>query len=228
MLDDSAHPTSLEKLSVQEHSWALALVHVIWPKILCLDHPSHLYRLTWGCSAIFLGAYTTIQWLNIPLIVQAQLFGFLCFLCWGQVRYVASSILPIQINTPQCQYYGFRRSRVVAVTITILVMAASGALEYSLFAAVKAQSGAGTHGPTTVIGIIGSVLLSVALLPQYWEIYKLKEVAGVSMPFLLIDILGGVFNNLSLVFKEKFDVVASISYTLVIVSSLFFSLFHII
>ena len=70
-----------------------------------------------------------------------------------------------------------------------------------------------------MIGIIASVLLSIALLPQYWEIYKFKEVVGVSMTFLLIDILGGVFNNLSLAFKEKFDVVASMSYTLVIVSS---------
>lgn len=101
-------------------------------------------------------------------------------------------------------------------------MAGSGLLEFVLFIVVKTQSGASIHVFTTAIGIMASVLLSIALLPQFWEIYKLKEVTGVSKTFLVIDIVGGVFNNLSLAFKEKFDVVASISYTLVIVSTPFF------
>lgn len=127
----------------------------------------------------------------------------------------------------QCQYYGFKRSRLLSVTITVLLMVASGALEYILIITIKAQHGEGAQGPgTTVIGIIASILLAVALFPQYWEIFKLKEVTGVSMTFLLIDILGGVFNNLSLAFKEKFDVVASISYTLVIVRPLTFISFR--
>ncbi len=107
----------------------------------------------------------------------------------------------------------------MSITITVLLMVTNGLLEYILVVVIKARNGFNTHGPTSVIGIIASVLLSIALLPQYWEIYKFKEVVGVSMTFLLIDILGGVFNNMSLAFKEKFDVVASMSYTLVIVSS---------
>lgn len=39
------------------------------------------------------------------------------------------------------------------------------------------------------------------------------------MPFMTIDMLGGVFNDLSLAFKEKFIVLASITYTLVVVSA---------
>lgn len=38
------------------------------------------------------------------------------------------------------------------------------------------------------------------------------------MPFMTIDMLGGVFNDLSLAFKDKFIVLASITYTLVVVS----------
>lgn len=35
---------------------------------------------------------------------------------------------------------------------------------------------------------------------------------------MTIDMLGGVFNDLSLAFKDKFIVLASITYTLVVVS----------
>ena len=53
--------------------------------------------------------------------------------------------------------------------------------------------------------------------PQYVEIKKYGEVKGISIPFITIDLLGGVFSDLSLVFKEKFDVLASITYSLVVV-----------
>ena len=53
--------------------------------------------------------------------------------------------------------------------------------------------------------------------PQYYEIYKYKEVIGISITFMCIDLMGGVFNDLSLVFKDKFDVVAGITYSLVLV-----------
>lgn len=36
---------------------------------------------------------------------------------------------------------------------------------------------------------------------------------------MVIDWLGGVFSTLSLVFKEKFDVIAGVTYSLVIVSN---------
>ena len=190
--------------------------------LIIIIETSCIHRLTWGVSSIFLGAYAILRWLNIPLIVQAQLFGFLCFLCWGQVRCVAlSSLSSIHLILYFSASTMVSNAHVlVSITITVLLMATNGLLEYILVFTIKTRTGpSGTHGPTTVIGIIASVLLSVALLPQYWEIYKLKEVTGVSITFLLIDILGGVFNNLSLVFKEKFDVVASLTYTLVIVSS---------
>ena len=53
--------------------------------------------------------------------------------------------------------------------------------------------------------------------PQYYEIYKYKEVVGISILFMLIDMAGGVFSDLSLAFKEEFDVVAGVTYSLVVV-----------
>lgn len=54
--------------------------------------------------------------------------------------------------------------------------------------------------------------------PQYYEIWKHGEVIGISIPFMTVDMLGGVFNDLSLAFKSDFNVIASVTYSLVVVS----------
>ena len=97
----------------------------------------------------------------------------------------------------------------------------------------------GNKAPVNFFGAFSTVLLSVALLcvsmrssnracnytdalrtndrPEYYEIYKHKEVIGVSILFMVVDMMGGVFSDLSLAFKDKFDVVAGITYSLFIV-----------
>ena len=53
--------------------------------------------------------------------------------------------------------------------------------------------------------------LHLILRPQYWEIYRLKEVVGISLVFMAIDILGGIFSFSSLFFREYLDVAAFVS-----------------
>jgi hypothetical protein len=62
--------------------------------------------------------------------------------------------------------------------------------------------------------------------PQYHEIHKVREVKGISFTFLLTDIFGGVFSLLSLGFKAEWDVIASITYIVVIVSGQGFEVQH--
>ena len=69
----------------------------------------------------------------------------------------------------------------------------------------------GTDAPLLFYGYASAVLLAVALLPQYWYIYKLKEVIGISLVFMAVDILGGVFSFLSLFFRPNLDVAAFVS-----------------
>lgn len=57
----------------------------------------------------------------------------------------------------------------------------------------------------------------VLFSPQYYEIHRYHEVKGISIPFMAIDLMGGVFSDLSLVFKAKFDVIAGVAYSLVVV-----------
>jgi hypothetical protein len=53
--------------------------------------------------------------------------------------------------------------------------------------------------------------------PQYYEIWKHGEVIGISIIFMIIDLLGGVFSDLSLAFKKDLDIVAAVTYSLVVV-----------
>jgi len=41
----------------------------------------------WGIVALPLGVYVIVRDLNIPLIVQPQLFGLFLLLSWGQYVY---------------------------------------------------------------------------------------------------------------------------------------------
>lgn len=49
--------------------------------------------------------------------------------------------------------------------------------------------------------------------PQYWEIYKYREVIGISLLFMVVDILGGVFSFLSLFFRNDLDIAAFVSFS---------------
>ncbi|GBE86624.1 hypothetical protein SCP_0905030 [Sparassis crispa] len=83
--------------------------------------------------------------------------------------------------------------------------------------AVRPSYRRGDQGPVEAFGILSSAIISLALLPQYYEIYKHREVVGISVTFMTVDMLGGVFSDLSLAFKQKFDVIAAVTYSLVVV-----------
>lgn len=75
----------------------------------------------------------------------------------------------------------------------------------------------GVTAPVELYGVLSTVLIAAGLLPQYWEIYKRKEVVGISYLFIFVDVLGGLLNDLSLLFAKEFDGLAAASYTIVIV-----------
>lgn len=57
--------------------------------------------------------------------------------------------------------------------------------------------------------------------PQCWEIYKRKEVIGLSIASTAANVIGGVFPILSLAFDETFDVLASVYFLVNVASYLF-------
>ncbi|KAJ7625704.1 PQ loop repeat-domain-containing protein [Roridomyces roridus] len=185
--------------------WTVQLVPQLWKsyKEKSTEGLSPWLVLTWGISGAFLGAYSVVLDLNIPLIVQPQCFGVLAILSWAQ-----------------CQYYGLKRSPTTVVLMTLGILAVMAGFETAMVFALRhpynSHTEAGERG-VQFLGIFSSVLISLALLPQYFEIRRLKEVVGISISFMVVDLLGGVFSDLSLVFRDKFDVIAAITYSLVIV-----------
>ncbi|OCH96320.1 PQ-loop-domain-containing protein [Obba rivulosa] len=181
--------------------WTVQLIPQIWKswRDKSTEGLSHWLLLMWGVSGAFLGVYAIVQDLNIPLIIQPQLFGVLSFVSWGQ-----------------CQYYGEKRSRTTAIIMAVTATAVTAGFEVGMVFAVRPSFNKGNHGPVEAFGIISAVIISLALLPQYYEIYKHREVVGISLLFMTVDCLGGVFNDLSLAFKASFDITAGVTYSLVV------------
>ncbi|KAI0343011.1 hypothetical protein BDW22DRAFT_1329365 [Trametopsis cervina] len=182
--------------------WMIQLLPQIWKswKSKSTEGLSPFIGFLWAISGAFLGVYVIVQDLNIPLIVQPQVLSFLCLVSWSQ-----------------CLYYSHGRPfRSCMAWLVFMVLLLAG-FEAGMVFAIRPAYRAGNHKPVQFFGIMSSILLSVALLPQYYEIYKHGEVIGISIPFMAIDLLGGVFSDLSLVFKPRFDVIAGVAYSLVVV-----------
>ncbi|KAJ6467911.1 PQ loop repeat-domain-containing protein [Mycena sanguinolenta] len=185
--------------------WTAQLVPQVWKswREKSTEGLSPWLVLLWGTAAGFLGAYTIILDLNIPLILQPQLFGFLALVSWGQ-----------------CQYYSVGRSQRAATVMALGAMLVVGSFEAAMVFAVRpayaAGSEAGARG-TQFLGIFSAVIISLALLPQYAEIWHHRKVVGISMVFMVVDMLGGVFSDLSLAFKDQFDIIPAVTYSLVVV-----------
>lgn len=118
-------------------------------------------------------------------------------------------------------YYGKGHSKLVVILITLAAIIFTGVFQVGLVYAIRPAYERGDDTGTFTVGVLASVCTAIGLLPQYWEIYKRREVVGISLSFLLIDMAGGMFSDLSLVFKQTFNVVAAIIYTPVIVSPSF-------
>ncbi|KAE9384295.1 hypothetical protein BT96DRAFT_1026929 [Gymnopus androsaceus JB14] len=154
---------------------------------------------SWAVAGAFLGTYAVVQNLNIPLILQPQIFGALSLVSWAQ-----------------CQYYTRHWSCRKTVLITIFIGCILGGFEAGMVFALRSPYNHGSKSAESAIfffGIMSTILITGALLPQYYQIYKHREVIGLSIPFMLIDLLG----DLSLIFRPgSFNVLAGITYSLVV------------
>jgi len=154
----------------------------------------------WAVSAAFLGVYAIVQDINIPLIVQPQAFGSLAALSWVQ-----------------CLYYDPKRSKTVCALIFLTFIVVFASFEISMVYATRAAIKKGDEHLLPFFGVFSALLISLGLVPQFIEIYRLKEVRGISFLFMAFDIGGGLFSLLSLIFKTQFDGLAAGSYLAVIV-----------
>ncbi|PCH44423.1 PQ-loop-domain-containing protein [Wolfiporia cocos MD-104 SS10] len=182
--------------------WTIQLVPQIWKtwRDKSTEGLSMFLVFLWGASAGPMGVYAIVLDLNIPLILQPQLFGALCFFSWAQ-----------------CMYYGKKRSVAACVAMYFGALVILAAFQAGMVYAIRPSYKRGNGTGAEFFGILSSVIIAVALLPQYWEIYKRREVVGISVLFMTVDMMGGVFSDLSLAFKSSFNIIAGVTYSLVVV-----------
>ncbi|KZP01582.1 hypothetical protein CALVIDRAFT_559393 [Calocera viscosa TUFC12733] len=182
--------------------WCIQLIPQVWKswREKSTYGLSPYLMLIWALAALPLGVYNIAESVNIPLMVQPQLFGFLACTCWVQ-----------------CFYYDQHFSKTRTLSIFLGFLAIFAGLEAGFVFAVRYGLAQGNNRPYQFFGVMTAILLFAGLIPQYYEIWKLKEVRGVSMLFMLVDGLGGLFSFLSLVFKPTLDPLLSFSYVSVVV-----------
>ncbi|BGO92459.1 hypothetical protein NBRC10512_000270 [Rhodotorula toruloides] len=179
--------------------WSIQLVPQIWKSWRKKDTAglSTGMMLIWFVSGIWLGAYCYTSGLSVPLVVQPQAFCLFSAIAWAQ-----------------CLVYDSKWKTWKAVSIATFVCALAAGIEAALIFGTKALQDRGNNKMNQALGIIAAVFIVAGLLPQYWEVYKYRAVIGISLVFLLVDLLGGVFSFLSLVWTPPpFDTLACVSYS---------------
>ncbi|KAF9780299.1 PQ loop repeat-domain-containing protein [Thelephora terrestris] len=182
--------------------WSVQVIPQIWKsyRSKSTDGLSEWLIFMWGISGPIAGVYIIVQNLNVPLILQPHALAFLFVISWTQ-----------------CLFYGRKWPLKRCIIYGVALLALMAGCEMGIIYAVKYSKRKGSTVPLKSLSIMNSVFNGLGFIPQYWEIYKRKEVTGISITFLLADICGGVFSILSLAFKQKFDVFASVSYAVIVV-----------
>ncbi|GAA5992822.1 hypothetical protein JCM10908_001355 [Rhodotorula pacifica] len=186
--------------------WSIQLVPQIWKSWRRKDTAglSTFMLFLWFLSGVWLGSYSVTSGLSIPLVIQPQLFCLFSAIAWAQ-----------------CLHYDSGLGRKSALFLVAGCLALGGGVEAGLIFGTKALQDDGNERLNTATGVLAAILIIAGLLPQYWEVWKYKAVVGISLIFLSIDLLGGVWSLLSLVFAPPpFDPLAAVSYSSVVVLEL--------
>ena len=179
----------------------------------------------WGVSALPLGTYIVAQRLSIPLQVQPHAFGVLSMVSVGQCLYYGRQWslrrTLLVLGAFVIFWAGFETGSIYAVWVGVELTPNPSCAD-SFTGRTRQRHGCsnaavrllvcGLAGRGAAVGATYSFLPTwLTVRPQYWEIYRLGEVVGVSMLFMGIDIIGGIFSLLSLIFRPDFDVAAGVS-----------------
>ncbi|OAX79920.1 hypothetical protein ACJ72_05756 [Emergomyces africanus] len=158
----------------------------------------------WALCAVPFGVYMILQQVPIPIQIQPQMFGSLCTICWAQILYYS-------------QGYSLRK----AVLAGVLAAALFGGSEALFILTLRIPYSKGITWPALLFGIIAAVLVTIGLIPPYFELWKRQgRVIGISWFFLSMDTLGALFSLLALAAEGTFDILGGIVYIVVLLLEL--------
>ncbi|KAI9002160.1 hypothetical protein DFJ74DRAFT_639610 [Hyaloraphidium curvatum] len=160
--------------------------------------------MIWYIASLLLAGYAVGIGLTILVIIQPQIFTAFNVAVLVQIFYY----MP---NNPSSYFArkGYRIPMPTAWLIFFGALALSAAIVAGLYFAIRYAYDTGQNSVILALGYLPTVFVFIGFLPQFWEIYRYKRVMGISLMFLLIDALGGIFNTISLAFHETFDIPAA-------------------
>ncbi|GAA5879554.1 hypothetical protein JCM8547_003104 [Rhodosporidiobolus lusitaniae] len=191
--------------------WCIQLIPQVWLNFRrkTTQGTSPYLFVCWVVSGATLGIYAIVENINIPIIVQPHCYGSICAFIICQIFYYDR----------QWKWYSAFLGGFGAYAVLCT------GFEVAMVFATRAAEDKGITGVTMMWGIISAVMLGAGFIPQFYEIYKLKEVVGISYLFLFMDSLGAVFSILSLAFKhESLDIIALVGYVVIIAFEAFVGL----
>lgn len=166
----------------------------------------------WAASGIPFSIYFVGTDGSVPLRVQPQLFTFFCLISWVQTLYYP----PVQLS----------RKKLMIYTASFVVV--SVALEVGFILWLRPVHRGGKHWPMLIVGIIACILLTIGLIPPYFELAKRQgRVVGINFVFLALDSGGALFSILSIVFGNM-DIMSIVLYAMVLALELGIAVSHIL
>lgn len=171
-----------------------------------------LMMFSWVVSAIPFGIYFCVSDPNLILQIQPHLFMFFCSISFIQTLYY-----------PPCQ---MNRVKIVLVMLGIILIDVGMEVGFILW--LKPLYERGITWPNLIFGILATILLSVGLLPPYFELAKRQgEVVGINFAFLFVDSLGAWLSIASVILGNM-DIMGIILYCVVAVLEIGIFASHII
>ncbi|KAL8277950.1 hypothetical protein RQP46_009582 [Phenoliferia psychrophenolica] len=149
----------------------------------------------WILSGLCYGPYAIFLNINIPMIIQPQSYGSLCAIVFIQML-----------------YYDRKWTKGASVAAFVGYAVVGAGWEVGIWQAMKAAARNGVKGVDQAFGILSAIFLSGGFIPQIYQIWRDREVVGVSYAFLAIDSLGAVCSIMSLGFKQQIDGIALANY----------------
>ncbi|KAF9893956.1 hypothetical protein FE257_008927 [Aspergillus nanangensis] len=149
--------------------WCIQLVPQIWYnwKQKKTDGLPQLMMLLWAACAVPMGAYLILQQVNIALQVQPQLFAVFSLISWGQILYYN---------------HNFHLWKAVFYAVGLAVL--FGGLETMLILTLRIPYSKGITWPDLVVGVFAAILLTLGLIPPYFEMWKRNgRVIGISLMY---------------------------------------------
>lgn len=146
-------------------------------------------------AGVPLGVYNIADDYNVALQVQPNILIFLSLFTWGQ-----------------CQYYGKKWSLKSVFLFSAAIGMTLGGIETGLVFALKVANERGQKWAATLMAVVAAVLLAGGVLRHYFDMWKTRSDAGLSLKFALLDASGDVASLISVVFQSSLSVLGLIIY----------------